>query len=205
MILAFDTSGPYCAAALLAGDEVRAHRHDDMARGQAEHLLPMLDEVLAAGGVAYSDLTALAVCTGPGNFTGIRISVAAARGLGMALGVPVAGVSMLEALAHNVPGEVLVTLDARRGAIYAQGFRDGVAVAAPELTDQDSLDLSPGVTVLGFAAPDGPRVTIAPTDVFARIAATRIADGAPIPRPAPLYIRPADAALPSEAPPRMLD
>ena len=83
-ILAFDTSFAHCAAALLIGDTVTT-RIDPMARGQVEHLMPMLEEVLAEAGIAWADLDGIGVCTGPGNFTGTRISVSAARGL--ALGV----------------------------------------------------------------------------------------------------------------------
>ena len=86
-LLAFDTSAAHCAAALLIAGKIHT-RIDEMARGQAEHLMPMLEEVLAAHGLAWRDLDAIGVGTGPGNFTGIRISVAAARGLALGLGCP---------------------------------------------------------------------------------------------------------------------
>ena len=89
-ILAFDTSAAHCAAALLCAGKIEV-RVDEMARGQAEHLMPMLEEVLAAQGLTWADLDAIGVGTGPGNFTGIRISVAAARGLALGLGIPAVG------------------------------------------------------------------------------------------------------------------
>lgn len=214
MILAFDTSGAYCAATLVSAGTVLSAGKLDMARGQAEHLMPLLDDVLAQAGVDYAQLTALAVCSGPGNFTGIRISVSAARGLALSLGIPAVGVSMLDALAYGISGEALVTLDARRGAIYAQRFRDGHAVDAPELTTAQDVMAPVGAICLGeqnaqIAARIGGVVgagdVIAAPETFARIAADRLRAGGTLDRPAPLYIRPADAALPTEAPPRMLD
>src|SRR6056297_2365432 len=77
-ILAFDTSAAHCAAAIVSGDTILARRDEEMARGQAERLMPLLAELLAEAGLAWSDLAALGVGTGPGNFTGIRIAVAAA-------------------------------------------------------------------------------------------------------------------------------
>jgi tRNA threonylcarbamoyladenosine biosynthesis protein TsaB len=101
LILAFDTSAAHCAAALLSGGRVRARREEAMAKGQAERLMPMLEEVLDEAGVAWAGLDAVAVCVGPGNFTGLRLSVAAARGLALSLGKPAVGVTRFEALAEG--------------------------------------------------------------------------------------------------------
>ena len=89
--LGFDTSAAHCAAALLQGDRVLAHRHEEMARGQAERLFPLLAEILAEAGAGWHDLAVIGCGTGPGNFTGIRIAVAAARGLSLALAIPAPG------------------------------------------------------------------------------------------------------------------
>ncbi|MEM9972140.1 MAG: tRNA (adenosine(37)-N6)-threonylcarbamoyltransferase complex dimerization subunit type 1 TsaB, partial [Pseudomonadota bacterium] len=80
------------------GGEIVASRHEDMAKGQAERLIPMLEEVLADVGAAWEELDAIGVGVGPGNFTGVRIAVSAARGLAMGLGVPAVGVTAFEAL-----------------------------------------------------------------------------------------------------------
>ena len=85
LVLGFDTSAAHCAAALVRGDEIFASKALQMSRGQAEHLMPLLEEVLASAGVSWSDLDAIGVGIGPGNFTGIRISVSAARGLALGL------------------------------------------------------------------------------------------------------------------------
>ena len=88
-----------------------------MATGQADRLLPMVEALLAEAGVALSEVELIAVGTGPGNFTGIRIAVALARGLALGLGVPLVGVTSLQALGFGHPAP-LVCLDARRGAVY---------------------------------------------------------------------------------------
>ena len=82
VVLGFDTSAAHCAAALLRGDAVLAAVHEDMTKGQAERLMPMLEEMLAGAGLGWGDLDVIGVGTGPGNFTGIRVAVAAARGQG---------------------------------------------------------------------------------------------------------------------------
>ena len=93
-----------------------------MQKGQAERLIPMLEQILAGAGIRWPDLDALAVGTGPGNFTGVRIAVAAARGLALGLDIPALGVTRLEALAHGLQRPVTVIEDARRGAAYVQSF-----------------------------------------------------------------------------------
>jgi tRNA threonylcarbamoyl adenosine modification protein YeaZ len=203
LVLGFDTSGPFCCAALLRGDRVLSQAYEDRARGQAERLFAMLEEVLQAGGVVWADLDAIGVGTGPGNFTGIRISVAAARGLALSLSRPAIGVSALEALADGAPRPCIATVAARRGELYAQVFgaqEDGL----PRLLTPDTLagaGLPRGLPVLGDAAQTVAAVTQgtavhgarAPRAVaIARIAARRI--GTPQPRPTPLYLRAADAA-----------
>ena len=94
-ILAFDTAGPYCAAALLKDVDV-VTKSEEMARGQAERLMTMLQEFLQYNSTSWADLTAIGVGIGPGNFTGIRIGVAAAKGLSMGLSIPLHGVDGFE-------------------------------------------------------------------------------------------------------------
>lgn len=190
LILGFDTSAAHCAAALLSGDRLLVSRVEPMEKGQAERLMPLLEEVLAEGGIGWRDLTALAVCTGPGNFTGVRIAVATARGLALGLGVPAIGVTVLEARAAGLDWPVTVVEDARRGEVYVQHFPGGAAHLA--------LAESVGEAAVGRDLP--PRWPVA--EAVARVAAGRL--GAPHPRPAPFYLREADAALPSEPPPVIL-
>jgi len=196
-ILAFDTSAAHCAAALLLPDRV-LQRLEPMEKGQAERLIPLLEELLAEGGIGWSDLKALAVGTGPGNFTGVRIAVAAARGLALGLGIPAIGVTRLEALAHGLPRPLIVIEDAKRGQVYVQLFTpagDGIAHLADRIV--------PACPATGSAAGEGALPAAMPLAVaMARIAASR-AD-TPQPRPAPFYLRGADAAPPSDPPPVIL-
>jgi tRNA threonylcarbamoyladenosine biosynthesis protein TsaB len=205
LVLAFDTSAAHCAAALLRGPETVALRVEPMARGQAERLLPMLDEVLAEAQLSWSGLAALAVGTGPGNFTGIRIGVAAARGLSMALGVPAIGVTLFEALAAGRRGPVLATADNRRDGICAQFLIDGEPAGPPAATLAALPPTPPGTTCIGFAAfdtaaalelgaEDGP--SVASPEAIARRALTLL--DRPTGPPVPLYLWPPDAAPSSE-------
>lgn len=192
LILSFDTSAAHCAAALLRGGDIVAHHHEAMTRGQGEALFPLLEQVLAEDSVTWSDLDAIGVGVGPGNFTGIRIAVSAARGLALSLGIPAIGVSLLEAQAHGHPRPVWSLVDARRGALYAQELPTG----APKLIDGAEAEaLTPQI---------GPIDGFDPAPAIARIAAERMAEGKAIPRPAPLYIRAADAAPPRDPAPVIL-
>lgn len=211
--LAFDTSGPFCAAAVLCGDRLIAHAQEDMTKGQAERLFPFLKAMLDQAGVTWRDLDLIGVGIGPGNFTGIRISVAAARGLALSLGVPAVGVSTLDALAYQgdtgAPHAPIITaVDARQGRLYIQTDQ---AV----LCDMDRLPPLPkGAVCIGYQAEAlAARChgTAAPpafplTEAIARLSRARASDAAPQmpPRPAPLYLRPADAAPAREAPPVIL-
>jgi tRNA threonylcarbamoyl adenosine modification protein YeaZ len=178
----------------------------EMAKGQAEALIPMLDEVLVRTGATWRDLNALGVGIGPGNFTGIRISVSAARGLAMGLSIPAVGVSTLEALAEGHDGPCLALCDARRGAVYAQGFGGHECPAQHVPRDLLSAFLSEhaGAALIADAPLDLPSSTevhapVLPLpDAIARVAARRAVPG--LPAPAPLYLRAADAAPGKPAP-----
>ena len=210
-VLAFDTSAAHCAAALLIGDRI-VTRTDDMARGQAEHLMPMLQDVLAAQGLTWRDIDAIGVGTGPGNFTGIRMSVSAARGLALGLAKPAVGVSVLEAQAFGTSGPVLSTLRAPRDMIYAQRLTDGWPETDPVFTDLTgalALIAQDDVTVLGNAAEMFDRTVVGTPAVsviegIALLAADPIYRMDHADRPAPLYLRPADAAPARDAPPTVV-
>jgi tRNA threonylcarbamoyladenosine biosynthesis protein TsaB len=200
LILAFDTSAAQCAAALLSGDRVLARRAEAMQRGQAERLLPMLEEVLAEAGTGWSALDAVAVCTGPGNFTGIRLSVAAARGIALALGRPAIGVSRFEAMAEGIDGAVLALIEAPHEQVHAMLLRDGLPSAPPHLVALDAATAMPGTTCIGHGAaavaarlglPERGKGSRVDPAALARLAATRCAGNV---RPVPLYLREPDAA-----------
>lgn len=193
LVLAFDTSAAHCAAALLSGDRLLACRSEAMGRGQAERLMPLLQEVLAETGHDWCDLDAIGVGIGPGNFTGIRIAVSAARGLALGLGIPAYGVDGFAA--RRLAGPGLATVPAPRDQVYVD-----MDDAPPVLLDRDTADT--------HAARLGTRIAVQPEPAdlaaaIARHAATRwpLAE----PAPAPLYIRPADAAPSRDVPPVLLD
>ncbi len=210
LILAFDTAAAHCAAALVRGDAVLARRDEAMARGQAERLLPMLEETLAEAGLGWGDLDALAVCTGPGNFTGLRLAVAAARGIAMGMAIPAIGISRFEALAEGVAGPSRVALLDPKGETVVQLFEDGDPLGPPQPDSAEpprdgticlGHDARATAARLGLRA--GSEETRADLTRLARAAARRL--GGPVSPPAPLYVRPADAAPATEAAARILD
>ncbi len=192
VILAFDTSVAHCAAALLRGDTVLATTCEAMARGQAERLFPLLDDMLGAAGLAWPDLDALGVGTGPGNFTGIRISVAAARGLALSLDIPVFGISTFEAVAAVTEGPHLAIVPAPQDKVYIAP--DGQEPALVSLPEAQAIGL-PCVP-----PPDGAALCRAMAQVVRR----HLASGKQAGSPAPLYIRAPDAAPARDTPPVIL-
>ena len=185
--LAFDTSAAHCAAALLSGDRVTT-RVEVMAKGQAERLVPMLEELLAAEGVGWPEISCIAVGVGPGNFTGVRIAVALARGLALGLGVPAIGVTGFEAVGFEAVGAArTVSIPAPRGRFY---------VRVPGLA-AEIVEVEPEGVV---------RLAEMPVEAFVAAIARVGRDKAQVaqPRPAPFYLRGADAAPASDPPPVIL-
>ena len=170
-----------------------------MAKGQAERLIPLLEELLTEAGIAWRDLCAIGVSTGPGNFTGVRISVAAARGLALGLGIPAIGVTVLEATAFGASLPATVVLDARRDEVYVQSFTDLGPGPAQIMAQIMAQAQRPDDAVIGLGGTT-PRYPVA--EAIARIAAQRFAKAQP--RPAPFYLRGADAAPPTDPPPVIL-
>ncbi len=128
-VLAIDTALGACSAALLDTEYGRivASESLPMTRGHAEALMPLIERVMATAGVAFADIDRVAVTTGPGSFTGLRVGIAAARGIALAADRPAVGLSTLAALAaphmaadDQVP--VIAAIDARHGHVYLQLF-----------------------------------------------------------------------------------
>ncbi len=188
LVLGFDTSAAHCAAALLCGDHVIASTAQDMARGQAEHLMPLILGLLADADFALSDLDAIGVGIGPGNFTGIRISVSAARGLALALDCPAIGVSTFDATRlHDAQQSVIVP--APRDQVYLSQ----PGLPTPTLIPQDDI------ANIEVMAPPSAQVL---AENIARMASQHLGQNTPL--PAPLYIKPADAAPARDLPPVIL-
>ena len=144
-LLAFDTSGAALSAAAAQDVAILAARHEALGRGHAERLLPMLEEVMAAAAWSWRDLDLVAVTVGPGNFTGLRAGIAAARALALALERPVLAVGTLElaaeaALDPTDTRPIQVILDARRSEVYAQRFSGDLApLSEPALLSLDRI------------------------------------------------------------------
>lgn len=210
LILALDTSMAACSVCVYdaARGLVLASRHEFMDRGQAEALAPMVQDTMAQAEVAFKDLARIAVTTGPGTFTGVRIGLAMARGLGVALNIPVTGIDSLAAIACNeTAGDlpIVVATDARANQIYVASYD----ASGPELTAPVIVPLAEAhrfmpihpACVLGTAADlllskmDGEKhVRSAAGDLpiaanFVKFAASIPASNVP---PEPLYLRPPD-------------
>jgi len=139
LILAFDTATDVATSALVSNGEVLGER-----LSRAVTLLEDVDALLRQAGAHTGDVEALAVGIGPGSFTGVRIGLATARGIALALGIPVAGVSTLDALAAGAPGAVPV-VDARRREVF-------VLQGEPRVAAPSELDLASGTTCVGSGA-----------------------------------------------------
>lgn len=198
LILALDTTAAHSAAALFSGPECLALAEGAAEGGAGTRLLPLVDQVLAAAGRDLAALDALAVGTGPGPFTGLRLAVSLARGLALGLGKPAFGVTLFEALAEGQPRPLTLALEAGREGAYVQRFGmdgpDGPAALFP----LNALPPEAGAVLRPDDLPAAQRLL-----GLALVAARRLSPPPPPggwPRPAPFYLRPADADPPSAPP-----
>jgi tRNA threonylcarbamoyladenosine biosynthesis protein TsaB len=155
-----------------AGGEVLALKHAAMMHGQAEALLPMVDEAMREAGLTISAIDFVAVTTGPGSFTGIRVGLAAARGIALAGNFPLIGVSSFEAAAAAAAETVcagrclLVALESRRADLYVQLFEDSAcplsepAAVLPEALTA-AVDAAAGARSLAIAGEAATRAAVA--------------------------------------------
>jgi len=216
-ILSIDTCMGACGCAVLDGERLLARRFEPMLRGHQERLALQVEGAMAEAGLAFADLDRIGVTVGPGSFTGLRVGLAFAKGLGVALDIPVVGVGSLQALAAGEPddGLVLALIDARRGQAYWQAFRAGAALAPPaasslaeivaflETVGQPDVLIGPGAFLLGETFPTARLIDLPGPDpkVVADLAANSPADDGAH----PLYLRTPDAKLPGGLdPPRPL-
>ncbi len=128
VVLGIDSSSSSCSAAVWRDGAVLAQHARRMERGHAEALVPMIERVMAEGGLPYSALAAVAATAGPGAFTGLRIGLAAARGIALAAGKPAIGITAFAAVAAAIPAAarqqrpVAVAIDTKREDLYLQLF-----------------------------------------------------------------------------------
>jgi len=217
LILGLDSSTLTASVALLDGDQL-LHAADASAGRHSEVLLPLVDAAFAAAGRRPADLRAIACGAGPGSFTGLRIGLATAKGLCLALGLPLHLPSSLAALAWGARGlgrPVLAVLDARRHEVFAGLFDElgaplgAETVGPPEILVELAAGRQPIVVGDGAQAyPDAaaragePRLDLRRTpaaEAIARLAASTPA--APLAAAAPTYLRGADAIAKPPRPP----
>jgi tRNA threonylcarbamoyl adenosine modification protein YeaZ len=208
LLLAFDTATPAVTVALYDGEQAVAQESATDARRHGELLAVAIDKVLRGVGADPLDLTAVAVGTGPGPYTGLRAGLVTARVLGSALGLRVDGICTLDVIAaaaaaeEEVGGEFLVATDARRKELYwARYTARGERLTGPDVGP--AAELPAGLPVAGEGALLYPGLGATPIEPrypaaaqLAALAAARIAGGLP-PAPAePLYLRRPDAREP---------
>jgi tRNA threonylcarbamoyladenosine biosynthesis protein TsaB len=183
-LLVIDTAAAHCAVAVFSGDGAPlAQRVEPMTRGHAERLMPMIAEALAEAGLPRAD--AVAVCTGPGGFTGARLGVAAARGLALGWAARSVGVDWFAALALGTRGRLCVSLPANPGWRHVRRFHDGRAVDAAMTLAADDPRAAPAPGEALVEAPGA--MALLAGAALAALAAGDVA------RPAPLYLRAPDA------------
>ncbi|MGH7006808.1 MAG: tRNA (adenosine(37)-N6)-threonylcarbamoyltransferase complex dimerization subunit type 1 TsaB [Stellaceae bacterium] len=219
-VLGLDSAGSQCAVAVLDGDRVASARAEAMRHGQAERLMPLIAEMLAAAAVAPAAVDLIAVTTGPGSFTGIRIGLAAARGLALATGRPAVGVSVLDAYAAAVPAAarqaraLIVAVESKRDEFYLQAFKAaGAALAPPAQVHPRDLAawLPSGPLLLAGDAAARLQTQLAGHDFVMAPDAQSVdavwvarlgrahADGGAVEPPRPFYLRAPDTTTPRRA------
>jgi len=222
-LLVIDTALGACTAAVFEDERPLAVRYEPMAKGHQERLGGLVRDVMAEAGGGFDALDRIGVTVGPGSFTGLRVGLAFAQGLGAALDRPVVGVSALDGLAASVDlagPPVAALIDARRGQVYAKLFIDGAAVGSDEALSLDEAArritalgkevrlVGSGAAVLVEAFPDLSMASLDPCVAPSAQALGRLvaaADPADHP-PRPLYLRAPDATPPTRLPgqPRQL-
>lgn len=220
-VLVIDTALGLCSAGVfeVGDDGARALglRSEAMTKGHQERLAGLVRDAMAEAGGGFGSIDRIGVTVGPGSFTGLRVGLAFAQGLGAALNRPVVGVSTLDALAAfgeggDEPGPAVAALiDARRGQVYARFWRDGAALGPAEALSVEAARerwraLGPGARRVGSGAAllaeaeadaPGPDLPGPSPEALARL--TAAADPAASP-PRPLYLRAPDATPPSRLP-----
>jgi tRNA threonylcarbamoyladenosine biosynthesis protein TsaB len=168
-ILAIDTATSGCSLALTDDGKVLAVHREEMSRGQAEHLLPMIGALTTEAGVPLDSIDLFAATTGPGAFTGIRIALAAARGLALALGKPGIGIGCFDVFDRMADADAanarLLAVESKRAEIYLELRHDG---------RQEQAMLEP-VAIAGWLQAQAPGTSV----ILAGDAAERVAQTLP--------------------------
>jgi len=198
-ILGLDTTGAHCSVAVVDTAKVLAYKSENIGRGHAERLAPMVAEVLAQAKLTAKDIDKIAVCTGPGSFTGLRVALAFAKGFALPRKLPVVGLSSLAIWAAQADPEgkkkVVSIADVRRGELCWSAVFKGVVAEGTVTQKADAAR-----ETIAKLAPD---IVIEDDTVDARRLAWLGANLSPADYPAaPLYSRGPDAKLPGGLDPK---
>ncbi len=206
LTLVLDTALNACAVAVSQDGDVLAHASEPMQRGHQERLAPMVETVMLSAGVDFDALDRIGVTVGPGSFTGLRVGMAFAKALSLALDIPCIGVNSLEALAAGRTGFVAAAIAAKGDQLYLQAFLDGVALMAPDVLDTAvaaarlaELWSGTEATLVGSGARQLvgvlPSAALHEAETADICGLAHLIEGRPSPalRPRPLYLRPPDA------------
>lgn len=208
-ILVIDTALEACTAAVFDNELLTGLRAETMARGHSERLGGFVRDAVSEAGCGFAAIDRIGVTVGPGSFTGLRVGLAFAQGLGAALDCPVVGISTLAALAWTVDGgrgRTAAVIDARRGQVYLQRFEEGRPASVPEALSLDAAAAAlgsaggewrltgSGASLLGGAD----QGAAAPSPLALATLAGHLDPGNHPPRP--LYLRAPDATPPTRLP-----
>lgn len=203
LILALDSAGSGCAACVWKDGQVLAQGEEKMERGQDSRLLPLVQEIMAKAGLSYAELDRIAATRGPGSFTGLRIGLAAARGLGLAAGKPVIGIDRfsIHRAQRKESKELLVLLESRRLELYTRFYPVSGVAHEPELLPPEEIEKflaqHPGLEIAGDVSAFS--ASSLESEVITCAALAALADpeeAAFLPRP--LYLRAPDVTIACE-------
>ena len=201
LCLAIDTASDTTSVSVLSSDGLTATEQMTSPRGQGEALMGMIQRVLTKIKKKPKDLTTIAVAIGPGSFTGVRIGLATARGLGLALNIPVVGVNNFVATSHLTSKEVFVVLDSKRSDYFVQKFTaKGKAIEAPQILSAQQLKKQLPFTAIGSGSEQLKEEINCKTLTLSQPLSVAIADIAlhhqeKTESPHPLYLREADVTI----------
>lgn len=193
IILALDSTGPDCSACLTRGETVLAHASERIGRGHAERLAPMVADLFEAAGIVPTEVDRLAVCTGPGSFTGLRVALSMAKGFALPRRLPVLGFDALEVEAAVIRERhddhlVIVYRDVKRGQVFAAEYSNGKPYQPPAaMTLDEAVQMGADLQAIVYEAPS------CDVRMMAKLALSADPDDYPA---EPLYARAPDAKLP---------
>jgi len=192
IVLGLDSTGPQCSVSLVDEAKVLAHDARNIGRGHAEVLAGMVADLFTSADIVPTDVDRLAVCTGPGSFTGLRVALSFAKGFALPRSLPIIGIDALEVTARGLDPvgdqKRAVSQDVRRGEFFFAVFENGQAVSPPRAMSKEHMEQQ---------ARDAQIETIHDVQVDTRILAWLAMDCDPENYPAePLYSRGPDAKLP---------